>query len=70
MRKSHRTFLDAARALGATVIGIEYGGVHLRARLSANGRETWVAIPGSPGDRRSILNFKTQVRRWINELDT
>lgn len=65
MKKSHRTFLALARELGATITGIEYGGVHLRARLSANGRETWIPIPGSPSDRRSELNFKAQVRRWL-----
>ncbi len=47
-------------------VTLKNGGKHL-AMLLPDGNK--LPIPGTPGDRRSYLNFRAQVRRLFPELD-
>lgn len=44
---------------------VEAGGKHFRLVYSVDGREFGAVISNSPSDRRSALNFRSQVRKTI-----
>lgn len=44
---------------------VEAGGKHFRLVYSVNGREFGAIISNSPSDRRSNLNFRSDVRKTI-----
>lgn len=44
---------------------VEAGGKHFRLVYFVGGREFGMTVSNSPSDKRSALNFRTQVRRTI-----
>lgn len=63
MRKWEREVLKIARELGATDLRIIPGGKHAKIVGKWNGVEFWRAIPGTPGDKRTLVHTRTGIER-------
>jgi hypothetical protein len=61
-----REFMEILKPyLDRGVITLEQGGKHLRYRRPDGHK---LPIPGSPGDYRTLANFKCQARRFLKDL--
>ena len=65
-----RAVMDELDKQGAVVRRIENGGKHARIYFSIGGKEFFHTLSGSPGDRRSALNARSQVRRLCKQART
>lgn len=53
---------------GARDIQVVAGGRHNRIQFTIHGRTMFFVLSGTPGDHRSVMNAKSQLKRQIREM--
>jgi hypothetical protein len=66
--KRRRELLAMAEQLGCGCEIEQSGGDHMRVTLTHKGRTRKLFASLSPGDRRSDMNFRSDMRRAVREL--
>lgn len=64
--KFHRDLIRLARSLGAEDLRIEPGARHPKLAGRRGGRCFRIAVPCSPGDRRTGANLAARLRRLLS----
>ena len=66
--KRLRPYLEAVKRMGATVEDVTItGSSHYKVKVTAGGNRRFFIVPFSSSDHRSFLNWKCQVRRWVQQ---
>ena len=69
-RRRLKPYMDILEDLGVDVLEIRAtGSNHKRIDVQAKGQRRFFIMPTSASDRRALLNFKCDVRRWVAELN-
>ena len=64
--ENHKKYL---RELGVDLIGVNTtGGTHLKMRVTYKGNGKFFILSNTTSDHRSFLNWKSDVRKWINNI--
>lgn len=63
LRQKIRPFLEAVSDEGYVVTSIGHGGRHPRLTIQIGDQKVVKVCPGSPGDRRSLQNWRAELRR-------
>lgn len=69
-RRALQSYSEIVGDLGAKILRVTItGSTHYKVEIEARGRRRFFVAPSSPSDRRALLNWKADVRRWINNLE-
>jgi hypothetical protein len=69
-RRMLQPYREIVEDLGAKILKITItGSTHYKVEIEARGRRRVFVASSSPSDHRAILNWKCDVRRWINNLE-
>ena len=70
MPKRLRPLIKVFDDLGIEIVSIEAtGSSHYKMTVEAKGTRRFFIASFSSSDRRSLLNFRGDVRRWINNIE-
>lgn len=70
MRKRLNGFLAVIEDLPVEVTGCEYtSSNHHKIHITYNGQRRFFICAGSPSDRRSVKNFRSDVSTWIRQQE-
>jgi hypothetical protein len=70
MRKRLRPYLASLEELGLTVEEISHtGSNHYKITVIREGNRHFFIASYSASDRRGLLNFKSDARRWVQSLE-
>jgi hypothetical protein len=61
-------YLQAFEVAGCKVIRVTHGGKHMQLTVAHADHTHLFIAPVSPSDRRGVLNFKSDVRKWVRSL--
>ena len=57
------------RELGVDLVGVNVtGGTHLKMQVTYGGNNRFFILSNTTSDHRSFLNWKCDVRRWLNNV--
>jgi hypothetical protein len=69
-RRTVAPYRNIIENLGAKVLDITVAGsTHYKIEIEIGGRRRFFVASSTPSDRRSIHNWKSDVRKWINNLE-
>jgi hypothetical protein len=69
-RKRIKPYLDALKELGFEIVEVAMTGKrHYRVDVTLGGNTQFTVLPNSPSDRRSFLNWLSDVKRMRREMD-
>lgn len=63
-----KEYLKAIEQAGAELVGAEETGKHYKLILSARNKTRFFIIANSPSCPRGVLNFRSEVRKWIRTI--
>jgi hypothetical protein len=70
MRKRTQPFIQVFKDLDIDVIDVDStGSCHYRITVEAKGKRRFFIAACSASDKRTLLNFRGDVRRWLNGLE-
>jgi len=69
-QKRLRPFLEYLESLGLEVLEITTSGSsHYKITVTLGGNRRFFMAPYSPSDRRAFENWKSNIRKWIKEVE-
>lgn len=69
-RKRLKPYLEILDELNVELIDVSHtGSCHYKLHVAAGERKRFFIVPYSTSDRRSILNWKSNVRQWLADRD-
>jgi len=70
MRKRLKPYEDTIRELGGDVVETKSTGSHFQIVYTYRGNTRSTTVPNSSSDRRSVLNWKSDVKRQMMEASS
>lgn len=69
-RKLLKPYIDYLESVGLQILSATVtGSTHHRFTVTYKGKTRFFIVPNSTSDRRSFMNWKTDVRRWMYKID-
>ena len=63
-----KPYIQILEGLDVRLLEVEVtGSSHYKMTVEARGRKRFFIVSYSPSDRRAVLNWKSDVRRWLSE---
>lgn len=70
MKKRLRPYIDYLQGAGLEVVNIANTKAHLKVLVTSEGNRRFFIVSATPSDRRSFENWKSDVRRWVKEVQS
>lgn len=70
MKKRLKPYLKVLEELNLEIVDTTMtGSQHFKMRVRSGDAKRFFIVPNSTSDRRALLNWRTDVRRWLTELE-